>query len=130
LLRSSLHWARKCRGSTTSVSVHALLLLAQNRGNHPDHVQVDMVISELASEMQTRISGIQDRFKEFPYPFPHPRGQLTVAEYVRSEKPTENEGKRAYLEGDAHVERLFTLHFRLLGKLLAHADIAEKTLET
>jgi Zn-dependent protease with chaperone function len=110
--------------------MRALSLLAQNRDNHPDAAQVDKVISTLAAEIQTQIGGIQGRLEKFPYPFPHARGQLTMAEYAHSEKPAGSEGERVYLESEAHVNRLFDLHFRLLGKLLAHVAVAEETLET
>ena len=109
--------------------MRALALLAQNRDNHPDVAQVDKVTSTLAAEIQTQIGGIQGRLEEFPYPFPHAIGQLTVAEYARSEKPAGSEAERVYLESEAHVNRLFDLHFRLLGKLLTHAAVAEETLE-
>ncbi len=109
--------------------MRALALLAQNRGNHPDATQVDKVISELGGEIEPQIGGIQARLMEFPYPFPHPRGQLTVAEYAHSEKRGGSEPERIFLESEAHVDRLFALHFRLLGKLLTHAAVAEEALE-
>jgi hypothetical protein len=52
-----------------------------------------------------------------------------VAEYARSEQSTDNEWVRAYLEAGAHVERLFALNYRLIGRLLASARAAESTLE-
>ena len=63
------------------------------------------------------------------YPFPHARGRLTIAEYARSEKPADNDWQRAYLDSDAHVDRLFALHYRLIGRTLAHVQAVEKTLE-
>ena len=67
--------------------------------------------------------------KQFVYPFAHARGALTVAEYARFEKPAENDWQRAYLDSGAHVERLFALHYRLVGRILALAAAGEATLE-
>jgi hypothetical protein len=110
--------------------LRACSLLAQNRANHPDPAHLDKVASEIALEMQTLLGLIQERLKDWFYPFPHPRGQLGVAEYLAPEKLMGKEWQRSYVEIDASVDRLFTLHYRLLGKLLAHADAAEKALET
>ena len=66
---------------------------------------------------------------EHSQPFPHARGRLTVAEYARFEKPAENDLQRVYQDGHAHVDRLFALHYRLVGRILAHADAGERSLE-
>jgi hypothetical protein len=107
----------------------ALALLAQNRGNHSDPAEVDKAASELAAELQSLIGGIQERLKPFPYPFPHARGRLTVAEYARSEEPVTNPLQRVFLDSNSHVDRLFALHYRLTGRILAHADAGETSLE-
>ena len=108
---------------------NAFALLAQNRDNHSNPAEVDKVVSELVSELKTLIGGIQERLKQFSYPFEHARGRLTVAEYARFEKPAENDSQRAYLDSGAHVERLFALHYRLAGRILSLVDTGEATLE-
>jgi len=109
--------------------LNAFLLLARNRGNHSNPAQVDTVASALAAELRELIAGIQGRLQAFTYPFPHARGRMTVAEYARSEKPAASEWQRVFADGSAHVERLFPLHYRLVGRVLALADAAEKWLE-
>jgi hypothetical protein len=107
----------------------AFSLLAQNRGSHSNPDGVDEALSALAAELKSLIAGIQERLQPFPYPFPHARGRLTVAEYARSEKPAEFELQRVYQEGVSHVDRLFALHYRLVGRILVHADAGETSLE-
>ena len=107
----------------------AFSLLAQNRGNHSDPEGVDKATWALAAELKSLIAGIQERLKAFPYPFPHARGRLTVAEYARSEKPADFELQRVYQDAHSHVDRLFALHYRLVGRILVHADAAETSLE-
>jgi Zn-dependent protease with chaperone function len=109
--------------------LRAFMLLAQNRGNHSDPAQVDQIVSGLAAEFESAVREIQERLKGFAYPFPHARGQLTVAEYARAETQHEHEWVRAYQEANAHVDRLFALHYRLIGQVLVRADECEKSLE-
>ena len=107
----------------------AFTLLAQNRGNHSNPADVDKQVSQLVTELQAIITGIQERLGSYDYPFPHARGQLSVADYLRSEKPADNDWHRAYLDSDAHVDRLFALNYRLIGRVLALTEAAEKPLE-
>jgi hypothetical protein len=105
--------------------LNAFAALAQNRQNHSRPAQVDEVLAELVQRFQSFVNPMQERLKAFPYPFPHARGQLTVAEYACFEKPADHEWGRAYQDANAHVERLFALHYRLIGQILAIADAAE-----
>ena len=104
---------------------NAFLVLVKNRGNHPNHAVVDKIVSELAAELQSILDGLQERLKPFAYPFPHARSRLTVAEYARYDKTAESDWQRVYLDSNTHAERLFALHYRLTGRLLARVDAAE-----
>ena len=110
------------------MKLRALMLLWQNRGNTSSPADVDMQLSQLMTELQSINRGIQQRLSQFAYPFPHPKGRLTAADYARSDKTADNELHRTYLDSDAHIDRLFALHYRLLGRVLACADAAEKVL--
>jgi hypothetical protein len=103
-------------------------VLAQNRDGHSDPAGVDKKISAIISELETLTGEIQRQLQEFSYPFAHTRGQLTVAEYARNEKLPAEKWDWAYTNADTHLDRLFALHYRLVGKVLAHADVAEKAL--
>lgn len=89
---------------------------------------MDQVLKEISARLQPLIVGIQERLQKFAYPFPHPRSPLTVADYARHEKPAELELQRVYLDCNAHVDRLFSLHYKLMGRVLACADAAEEEL--
>jgi hypothetical protein len=107
----------------------ALTLLVKNRGNHSSPGDVDAVASELANELLAITEGMQKRLASFRYPFPHARGELTVADYAKAEEAGENQWHQAYLMANSHIERLFALHYRLIGRVLALADAGAKTLE-
>jgi hypothetical protein len=108
--------------------LNAFVSLAQNRPNHSHPQHVDKVLAEFSSRLQPLIDGIQQRLKQFTYPFPHPRSPLTVADYARYEKPAEFELQRLYLNCNAHVDRLFALHYRLVGRILTCVDAVEAQL--
>ena len=107
----------------------ALGALIENRGNHPDTAQVDIEARELAFGLRSRAIGITERVGGLPYPFAHPRGQLTVAEYLHVGQPPEFDWRYSYEYGIVYVNQLIDLHRRLIGRLLALADSAEKTAE-
>ncbi|MEN9678219.1 MAG: Protease HtpX [Verrucomicrobiota bacterium] len=112
-----------------SFRLPAFLLLAQNRGNSSSPSTVESALAEMAAELQALIQGIQERLSPYTYPFPHARGRLTVAEYAKHEKAAESEWQLVYLDGNAHVDRLFALHYRLVGRILAEAGAAEASFE-
>jgi hypothetical protein len=107
--------------------LRAFALLAQNIGNHSRPADVERAILELVHELKSLLTGIQERLKGFAYPFPHARGQLSVADYARSEQPAQNDWQRVYQDCQSHVERLFALNYRLIGRVLAKVDAAEKS---
>ena len=72
---------------------------------------------------------MQSPLGNLPYPFPHPRGQLTVVEYARYEKVCKHEWETVYRESNSLLDQLFALHYRLIGRLLVLAETAEKNLE-
>jgi Zn-dependent protease with chaperone function len=109
--------------------LRSFTMLAQNRGNHSNPEEVDTQMSRLATELRKLVADVQAPLSSLSYPFPHPRGQMTVAEYARYERACQNEWEAVYQESNSHLERLFALHYRLLGRLLAIVDIAEKDLE-
>ena len=108
------------------VRLRPFLLLAKDRPNHPQPGKVDQELTPLAEEIRKYIREIQTMLGSIGYPFPHPRGSLSIVEYARHEKPCKNELEKAYHDGNSHVERLFTLYQRALGRLLVAAAKAEK----
>jgi len=108
--------------------LRAFTTLAQNRGNHSKPEDVDAQMSRLAGELRKLITEIETPLSNLKYPFPHPRGQLTISEYARFEKVCEHELETIYRNSDALLDRLFALHYRLVGRLLVLAETAEKDL--
>ncbi|MEO8429754.1 MAG: hypothetical protein ABI651_21915 [Verrucomicrobiota bacterium] len=104
-------------------------LLAQSRNNYANPAELGKVGSQLTAELRSLNGETQEQLKPFPYPFPHARGRITVADYARSEQASKNDCHRVYLDSTAHVERLFALHSRLIGRIVTHGNAAETKLE-
>jgi hypothetical protein len=60
------------------------------------------------------------------YPFAHPRGELTVIEYMSHGKKCDHTFEQVFKECSSRIERLFALHYRLMGRILVIAAEAEK----
>jgi len=110
-------------------NLRALMPLVENRDNHSDPSQVDNEMQKLASALQAGVTGIKERLGGLNYPFADPRGPLTIAEYLQAGQLAEEEWERSYEEGARYVNRLFALHYRLVGRILTLADSAEKALD-
>ena len=85
-------------------------------------------MSRLCDELRTFITEVQQPLQQLPYPFPHPRGKLTLVEYASNDQPCDNVWETVFLEANSHLDRLFPLHYRLLGRLLVVAADAERLL--
>lgn len=109
--------------------LNALAALGQNRDNHPDPAGVDDEARKLASELRDGVKGLRERLGSFSYPFADPRGHLTIADYLGAVQSAEHDWQGSYGSGAAHVNRLFDLHHRLICRVLALADLAEKALD-
>ncbi len=109
--------------------LRALAALAQNRSNHTDPADVDDEARKLASDVRDGIMGLRKRLGSFTYPFADPRGQLTIADYLGTAQSAAHDWQGSLESGTAHANRLFDLHHRLIGRVLALADLAEKALD-
>jgi Zn-dependent protease with chaperone function len=109
--------------------LRAFVTLAQNRANHSKPEDVDAQMSRLAGELKKLVADVDSPVGSLPYPFPHPRGQVMILDYARYEKACETEWETAYRQSNSRLDRLFALHYRLVGRLLVLAGIAERILE-
>lgn len=100
--------------------------LAENRANHSDPPVVEKALAETAAEVRSLVDEVRSRLDSFAYPLPHARGQVTVAEYTRADEEITDELQRAYVEGAEMIRKVFTLHYRMLGAVLAAAEAGEK----
>jgi hypothetical protein len=104
-------------------------ILGQNRGNHSDPATVDGTARAIVDELGKTIAGMDERLNSYDYPFAHARSPLSIAKFAESETPSQNDFQRVFENTNTHLDRLFTLHYKVLGKLLSKAHEAEKLME-
>jgi len=102
------------------------VMLARYRNNHAEPERVDAEINTLVRGLRELIAQIHLKLEGMRYPFPHARGEISVIEYAGYGKQDDAEWETVYHEASAHLERLFALHYRVLGRLLVIADLAEQ----
>jgi Zn-dependent protease with chaperone function len=104
----------------------ALQLLLQNRANHHEPAKVDAVLGPMAEAFQRNLGVIHARLKEVPYPFVHASGRITVSQYARGRGKYEYAVEEAYFEGQAATDRLYTLYYKVAGKIASIAELVEE----
>jgi Zn-dependent protease with chaperone function len=103
-----------------------LQLLLQNRANHHEPAKVDAVLGPMAEAFQRNLGAIHARLKEVPYPFVHASGRITVSQYARGRGNYEYAVEEAYFEGQAATDRLYTLYYKVAGKIASIAELVEE----
>lgn len=111
------------------IRLQPFMALVRNRGNHPATAKVDAHLTRISGEWHKLVSDVQIAMRDIPYPFPHPHERLTLQEFARYEKQCQSDLELAYHDAHSHQDRLFTLHYRLLGQFLLLIEQMEKKLE-
>jgi Zn-dependent protease with chaperone function len=103
-----------------------LLLLAKNRPLQPEHV--DSELDCVALELKNLLKEVRTQISTAIYPFPHAKGQITVAEFAQSENLPSNKIEAIYQDATTHLDRLIPLYYKLLHRLMAIALKVEASL--
>jgi Zn-dependent protease with chaperone function len=74
-------------------------------------------LSQSAQRCNQRLAEIQAALGSAGYPFEHPKGRISVADYARARQFDSNPSRMAQLESQSHLQMLFALYYRLLGRL-------------
>lgn len=100
-----------------------LSMLVGKRSTGPNAAKIEQAILSVANGARANLSEVHARLAELPYPFPHVRPNLSVMEYVQFEIPNGTAIDALDLQCRVHVDQLFALNKRIMGRL---AMIAEK----
>ena len=73
---------------------------------------------ELSAELRSGLARI-------PYPFDHATGKISVADYAKADFNDRQLVARSYKMAEAQLERLFDLHFRVMGYLCSTVEAVE-----
>jgi Zn-dependent protease with chaperone function len=104
----------------------AFELLLQNRGNHQDIAKVDAVIGEITKTMKSDLDAIHAHLKDVRYPFAHASGQISVSQYAHGKGGYKHDIEEVYTEGQAALDRLYALYYKIAGRLASIAELIEE----
>jgi len=74
------------------------------------------------------VSDVQGALGAAIYPFEHVKGRLSLVDYARAKQFDANPARMAQLEAHSHLQMLFGLYYRLLGRLVEVAVQVEEKL--
>jgi hypothetical protein len=83
-------------------------------------------LTESIARSDQLLSQIQTALGSAGYPFEHPKGRVTVIEYARAKQYDNDPARMVQLEVLSHLQMLFALYYRVLGRLTAIAVQVEE----
>jgi hypothetical protein len=103
--------------------------LLQNRAPNTDVTQLDNRIEKVADELRELRAKIRMQLKDCMYPFAHAGGQVSVNRYLEHDRKCSHQWELLYHDCAATLDRLYSLYFRILGRLVVIAEQVEAELE-
>ncbi|EEF59175.1 M48 family metalloprotease [Pedosphaera parvula] len=104
----------------------ALTAMLEMRRDSKRKERVEQRISHLSPQLESFIKAIRVQLEGLPYPFPHAREEITLAEFARSDIPATQKLEALFNNCNCHLNRLLPLYQRLLGRLTFIASKVEE----
>ena len=79
----------------------------------------------MVHRLRSHLDEVQNRLRGAQYPFRHAHGAISLDEFVRSDAPARHEFEATYRDAATHLDRLFPLYERVLGRLICIAEKVE-----
>jgi hypothetical protein len=105
----------------------AFALLLENR---PDEITQSFlkILRGVGNDIQGEVRHITAALERLEYPFGHARGKVLLADFLVECELHADESVHAYLRGQALLDRLMALYWRLMGRLAQFGLRAERAL--
>jgi Zn-dependent protease with chaperone function len=78
----------------------------------------DPVLAESTKRSQELLATAQSALGSTGYPFEHPKGHISIVDYARTKQFDPNPTRMIQLEIQNHIQTLFALYHRVLGRLV------------
>jgi Peptidase family M48 len=79
--------------------------------------KADRRIAELVPVLQNTIKDIRTAIEGVSYPFRHPREDITLEEFARTDIPATHKLEALFNNCECHLNRLLPVYYRVLGRL-------------
>jgi Zn-dependent protease with chaperone function len=90
---------------------------------------MDAAVSDLTRRVNEHLARIRAALGSVAYPFEHVKGRITIADYAQGKTYDPDPALMAASGARSHLEMLFALYHRVLGRLIAIATEVEQHLE-
>ncbi len=103
----------------------ANLLLNQYR-EAPKSVPLQNHLGNTLTELRNTLASMHESLYSHTYPFGHADGNISIAQFVMEKVPPESELVDALHAADDMVDKIYTLYYRLLGRIAQAVDDVEE----
>ncbi len=100
-----------------------------NTASGPRSELHDAVLAESTKRCQELLTTVQTALGATGYPFEHPKGHVSIVDYARTKQFDPNPARMIELEVQSHLQMLFALYQRVLGRLVEIAVQIEDILK-
>ena len=102
-------------------------LLPRLEGNEQNQELIRVIVDQMR-EVRTRILTVREALSTAEYPFDHAQGSMSLGQYVLAEIPEESHLGQTVESARTVLEQLPVLYSRMMGRLVATAELVEKVL--
>ena len=78
----------------------------------------DAILAETTTRSRELLASVQTALGATGYPFEHPKGHISIVDYARTKQFDPNPARMIQLEVQNHLQMLFALYHRVLGRLV------------
>jgi len=82
---------------------------------------LESTLSQCRARSEELLKNVHNTLGSAAYPFAHPRGHITIVDYARAKQYDPDPVRMAHIEIRSHLQMLFALYHRILGRLVAIA---------
>jgi Zn-dependent protease with chaperone function len=107
--------------------LRALVTVLANVGSNQPDAKLSRQISVLVGLLGKLNGEIRSHLRGTPLPFAHARGRISVGEYLHDPTPQETELGAACQQSETCLDHYFSLHLRILGRLVMIAEQVEQS---
>ena len=83
------------------------------------------VLKDRFDKVEKRIKRIHQKLSGFPYPFEHPKGEITIAQYIENDLPESDNLFEMYYCAENLYQKMRGLYYRCLGQIVSTTEKVE-----
>jgi hypothetical protein len=106
----------------------SLQILLRVRGQRGSEL-LEYTLADCTARSEQGLKEIHKAFGSTGYPFEHPKGHISIVDYARAKQYDADPVRMIQIEISSHLQTLFALYYRILGRLVSIALEVEAVLD-